>query len=80
MNEVPHSVEVWNLIGQEFENVQTDGEAENDRIREDVEFFRKMDHVEAFEKAQRGNGSVEVESGGKTGPESERDDLERVHG
>jgi hypothetical protein len=79
VDEVPHCVEVWNFVGKEFKNVETDGEAENDGVGEDVEFFREMDHMETFEKAKRGDGSVEVESGGETGAESERDGLKRVH-
>lgn len=61
VDEVPHGVEVRNFVGKEFENVETNGEAENNGVREDVEFFRKMDHVEAFEKAECGNGGVEIE-------------------
>jgi len=39
-----------------------------------------VNNVEAFEKAQRGDGGVKIEAGRETGSEGEGDDLERIHG
>ena len=36
--------------------------------------------MEAFEKAERGDGGVEIKAGGETGAEGEGNGLERIHG
>src|SRR5205807_10037091 len=80
VEKIPDRVEVRNFVGEKFEDVESDGEAENDRMGEDVKFFGEMNNVEAFEKAQRGDGGVKIESGGEAGTEGEGDGLERIHG
>ena len=49
-------------------------------MREDVEFLGEMNDMEAFEKAEGGDGGVEIEAGRETGAESEGDGLEGIHG
>jgi len=80
MEKIPDGVEVWNFVGEEFEDVESDGKAENDGVREDVEFFGKMDDMEAFEETESGDGGVKIEAGRETGAEGEGDGLERIHG
>ncbi len=79
MKKIPNGIEVRNLVGKKFENVEADRKAENDRMRQDCEFVRKMDDVEALEQAKRSDRRVKIEAGRKTGSESERDNLERIH-
>ena len=69
VKKIPDSVEERHFVCEKFENVKTDGEAENDGMREDVQFFRQMDDVKALEQAKGGDGGVEIESGGKSGAE-----------
>ena len=80
VEKVPDRVEVRNFVGEKFEDVESDGKAENDGMREDVEFFREMDDMEAFEKAESGDGGVKIEAGREAGTEGEGDGLERIHG
>jgi len=80
VEKVPDRVEVRNFVGEKFENVESDGKAENDGMLEDVEFFGEMDDIEAFEKTESGDGGVEIEAGRETGTEGEGDGLERIHG
>jgi hypothetical protein len=79
MEKIPDGVEVRNFVGEKFEDVECDGEAEDNGMRENVKFFGEMNDVEAFEKAESGDGSVEIEAGGETGAEGEGDGLERIH-
>jgi len=79
VEKIPDRVEVGDFIGEEFEDVEADGETEHDGMREDVEFIGEMDDVEAFEKAESGDGSVEIEARREAGAEGERDGLEGVH-
>src|SRR5882724_1711485 len=80
VEKIPDGVEVRNFVGEKFEDVESDGEAENDRMGEDVKFFGEMNNVEAFEKTESGDGGVEIEAGRETGSEGEGDGLERIHG
>jgi len=49
-------------------------------MSEDLKVFGELDDAEALKEAERGNGGVEVEAGGKTGAEDEAESFERVHG
>ena len=80
VEKIPDCVEVRNFVGEKFEDVESDGKAENDRMREDVEFFGEMNDMEAFEKTESGDGGVKIESGREGGTEGEGDGLERIHG
>ena len=80
VEKIPDRVEVRNFVGEKFEDVESDGKAENDGMREDVEFFGEVNDVEAFEKTEGGDGGVEIETGRETGTEGEGDGLERIHG
>ena len=72
-----HYDEVFRFVRRRTES---DGEAENDGVREDVEFFGEVDNMEPFEKAESGDGGVKIETGRETGTEGEGDGLERIHG
>ncbi len=80
VEKIPDRVEVRNFVGEKFKDVESDGEAENDGVREDVEFFGEVDNMEPFEKAESGDGGVKIETGRETGTEGEGDGLERIHG
>ena len=80
VEKIPDCVEVRNFVGEIFKDVESDGEAENDGMGQDVEFFGEVNHVEAFEKAESGDGGVKIETGRETGTEGEGDGLEGVHG
>ncbi len=79
VQKIPDCVEIRNLVGEKFEDVKSDGETENDGVRKYLKLFGKMNDVESFEKAECGDGGVEIEAGRKTGPEGETDGLERTH-
>ena len=79
VEKIPDSVEIWNFVGEKLEDVKADGETENDGMREDVELIGEVDDMEAFEKAERGDSSVEIEARRKTGAEGEADGLEGIH-
>ena len=80
VEKIPYGVEVRNFVGEKFEDVESDGKAENDRMREDVEFFGEVNDMEAFEKTEGGDGGVKIEAGREAGTEGEGDGLEGVHG
>ena len=80
VEKIPDGVEVRDFVGEKFKDVESDGEAENDGMREDVEFFGEVDNMEPFEKAESGDGGVEIETGREAGTEGEGDGLERMHG
>jgi len=48
VEKIPDGVEVWNFVGEKFEDVESDGKAENDGMGEDVKFFGEMNNMEAF--------------------------------
>ncbi len=80
VEKIPDRVEVRNFVGEKFKDVESDGEAENDGVGEDVEFVGEMNHVEAFEETESGDGGVKIEAGREAGAEGEGDGLERIHG
>jgi len=61
---------------REIQDVESDGKAENDGMREDVEFVGEMNNVEAFEKAESGDGGVRLRPEEKPAAEGEGDGLE----
>src|SRR5882724_6583784 len=73
VEKIPDGVEVRNFVGEKFENVESNGKAENDGMREDVEFFGEVNNMEAFEKPESGDGGVKIETGRETGSEGEGD-------
>lgn len=79
VEKIPNGVEVRNFVGEKFENVKSDCEAENDGMGENVEFVGEMDDMEAFEEAESGDGGVKIEAGRETGAEGEADGLKRIH-
>lgn len=79
VQDVPDVIEVRNLVSEKFEKVQTDGETDDDRMREDLERLGQMDDAEALEEPEGAHGGIEVEAGGKSRAESHGEDLNRIH-
>ena len=76
---IPDSVEVGNLVGEKFDEVESDGSAENDGMSDNGKRRRQMNDTEALQKAERGDGGVEIEAGRKSGAQSEAERLQGVH-
>ena len=79
VNRVPNGVEIRNFVGEKFDDVERDSNAEDDRVSHDFKRRRKVNHAESLQDAESGYGCVKIETRGKTGSQSEAERLERVH-
>jgi hypothetical protein len=77
---VPDRIEVGDFIGEKFDEIESNGHAENDGMGENFESRRKMDDAETLEKPESSYGGVKVESGGEAGAEGEAECFEGIHG
>src|SRR6516164_2110847 len=80
MHRVPDGIDVGNFVGEKLDDVKSDGDSEHQGVRDDFQRGRKMNDAEALQKAERSNGCIEIEAGGKTGAKGEAQGFKRVHG
>jgi hypothetical protein len=77
---LPDGIDVGDFVGEKFHDVEDAGDGENEGMSEDLEMFGEMDDAESLEEAKSGDGGVDVEAGGKTGPEHKAESFQRAHG
>ncbi len=80
VNRVPDTVDVRNLVGDELDDEQHEGESHDDGVREHFELCRQVDDTEALEQSCGGDRGVEIESRSEGRAEREAEGLERGHG
>ena len=76
---VPDGIEKRNFVGEKLNDVQRDGDAEDDRMGYDGKGRRQMNHAEALQQTESGDGGVEVQAGGEACAKSQAERLQRVH-
>ena len=79
VDRVPDAVHVRDLVGDELDQKQRDGEAQHDWVGQDLERLGEVDDAEPLEQSGGGDGGVEVESRRERGAEREAEGLERGH-
>jgi len=77
---VPDRIEIGDFVCEKFDEVESNGYAEDDGVRENFEGGWEADDAKPLQQAESGHGGVEVESGGEAGAESEAKYFEGVHG
>ena len=80
MNGLPDGIDEGNFVGEKFHEVQDARDGKDEWVREDLKFLGEMNDAEALEKAESGDGRVDVEAGGEAGAEDKAESFERVHG
>ena len=79
MDCVPYGVQIRNFVGKKFDDVERDGNAKNDRMRDHLESRRQMNDTESLQESKSRDSGVEVEAGGKTGAQGQAEGLQRIH-
>jgi len=72
---VPDGVEKRNFVGEKFEDVERDGDAENDGMSHHCQCRRQVNHAKALQEAESSDGGVKVEAGGKACAQCETESL-----
>ena len=79
MDGVPNGIDVGNFVGEEFDGIERDCDAENPRMREHLHGTRQMDNAKALQKAESRDRGVEIQTGRESGAEREAEGLQWVH-
>ena len=64
---------------EEFQQVEREGNSEYPGMRKNLQFRRQMEHAEALEKPQRGDGGIEIQPGGKSGTQGKAERFDGIH-
>lgn len=80
MDRLPHRIDERNFVGQKLHDVQDPGNAEHQRVAENLEMLGQLDHAEALKQTQGRDGGVEVQARRKPGSQDETDGFEGIHG
>ncbi len=62
MDSVPDGIEKRNFVGEKFKDIERDSDAENDRVSDDCERRRQVNHAETLQQPEGSDGGVEVEA------------------
>src|SRR5208337_5341141 len=76
---LPNRIYVWHLVRQKFDEVETKGHSQNNRMREHLQFFGQMNDAVAFQQAQGGYRGVEIQAGRKSRPQHKTKRFDRIH-
>ena len=80
VDRLPDRINVRNLVGEKLHHIKSDGNAQHDRVREDLQMRRQVNHAKALQQSQRGDGSVKIQARGKAGAKDETESLNWIHG
>ena len=76
---VPNSVKIWNLVREEFQQIERDGDSENPWMSQGLQSRRETEHPETLKKAKGRNGGVKIEAGRKSGAQREAERFDKIH-
>ena len=76
---VPNSVKIRNLVGEEFQEIERDGDSENPWMSQSLQSRRETEHAETLKQAERRDGGVEIQTGRKSGSQREAERFDRIH-
>jgi hypothetical protein len=79
MNHVPNAIDIRNFIGEKFNQVQRDGNAENPGMRQHLQLPRQMNHAEALKQTKRSNRSVKIQAGRESRAKRQAKSFDRIH-
>src|SRR6266403_3898860 len=76
---IPDGVEVRYLVREKFNQIKSDSNSKDPRVGKNLQGRRKLQHAVTLEKAKRGHSCVKIQSGGKSGAESEAERFDEIH-
>jgi hypothetical protein len=79
MNHVPNAIDIRNLIGEKFNQVQRDGNPKNPGMRQHLQLPRQMNHAEALKETKRSNRSVKIQAGRESSAKRQAESFDRIH-
>jgi len=79
VNGIPDSVEVWDFVREEFDQIKCQRNSEHPGMRKNLQSGRQMEYAEALEKPKRGYGGIEIQSGGESSAQREAEGFDGIH-
>ena len=82
MNGVPHRIDPWNFIREEFQEIQNAGNCNDPRITEDLERLvlrRERDPVKVNREPSGKNRQVKIDPGERGKTETDRKKIKPFH-
>jgi len=76
---VPNSVKIRNLVREEFQQIERDGDSENQWMSQSLQSRWETEHAETLKQAERCDGGVEIQTGRKSGSQREAERFDRIH-
>src|ERR1700733_6706196 len=79
MKHIPDTIDVRNFIGEKFDCVECDGNAQDPRMRENLKRKGQMNHPEALKETESSNRGVEIQAGRESRAERKAESFDRIH-
>ena len=79
MDRIPNTIDIRNFVGEKFDHIQTNRNAQNPRVREHLQRRRQVNDAEAFEQTKSRNGRVKIQPRGKSRAKRQAKSFDRIH-